>query len=108
MRVDRLTPDDVLDGRYRVVGRIGRGGHADVYRAEDLRAGGEVALKLFHEDVAEAVDPSRTTRETRLLAGVHHPTVVEVLGSSAPDAQLTYLVMELVPGCNLGDLVGRA
>jgi serine/threonine protein kinase len=107
MRDDRLTSGDVLEGRYRVVTRIGRGGMADVYRAEDLAEGRPVALKVFRDDIAEAVDPSRTTRETKLLSGVHHPTVVEVLGASSPEAQLTFLVMELVPGCDLGHLVGN-
>ena len=74
---------------------------ADVYRADDLEQGTEVAVKVFRPEVAEAVDPKRIARETRFLAGTLHPTLVSVLDASGPDSSTAYLVMELVPGSDL-------
>jgi eukaryotic-like serine/threonine-protein kinase len=98
----RPTTGDVLDRRYRLTERVGRGGMADVYAAVDLRDGGRVAVKVFRDDVADAIDPNRTTRELRILGGLHAPTIVEVLAASEAGAEHPYLVMELVLGGNLG------
>ncbi|MBW4042829.1 MAG: protein kinase [Acidobacteria bacterium] len=97
----------VLDGRYRLGERIGRGGMADVYRAEDLQRGAEVAVKVFRPEVADAVDPKRIARETRFLAGAQHPALVSVLDASGPEASTAYLVMELVQGANLAETLDR-
>jgi serine/threonine-protein kinase len=48
----RFEPGALLDGRYRIVGRVGRGGMGEIYRADDLRLEQAVALKFL----AEAVD----------------------------------------------------
>jgi tRNA A-37 threonylcarbamoyl transferase component Bud32 len=106
------VPEDVprpvvLDDRYRLGARIGRGGMADVYRADDLQLGQEVAVKVFRPEVAEAVDPKRIARETRFLTGSQHPTLVSVLDASGPDSSTAYLVMELVPGADLADRLER-
>ncbi|MDH2444502.1 serine/threonine-protein kinase [Amnibacterium sp. CER49] len=101
----RPGPGDVLDGRYHLLDRLGRGGMSDVFEAQDLVHGGDVAVKVYRRDVAEALDPSRTTREMQVLTDVAHPTLVQVLNASADPGSVPYLVLELVRGADLGALV---
>jgi len=102
MLVERPCTGALIEGRYRVGALLGRGGAADVWRASDVETGEEVALKVFREDAAIAVDPDRAARETAATQGVHHPAVVEVLGACA---EPTCLVLELVEGEDLGALL---
>jgi serine/threonine protein kinase len=78
---------------------------AVVWRATDLKLDRAVAVKVFRSELAEAIDPQRTARETHLLAGVDHPAVVGALDASTGDAPVTYLVMELVEGSDLKTLL---
>ncbi|HEV7624543.1 MAG TPA: protein kinase, partial [Amnibacterium sp.] len=98
---------EVVGGRYRLEGELGRGGMAVVWRATDLKLDRTVAVKVFRSELAEAVDPQRTARETHLLAGMQHPAVVGALDASTGDADVTYLVMELVEGDDLKTLLHR-
>ncbi|GGS26438.1 MULTISPECIES: protein kinase domain-containing protein [Actinokineospora] len=85
---------ELLDGRYRLDGVIGRGGMADVHRATDVRLNRAVAVKLFHSAT------ERSTLEARLLAGLSHPGLVRVY-DAAPENDRPYLVMQLVDGPTL-------
>src|SRR5512135_1904193 len=77
----RLAPraGDVLDGRYRLVDRLGHGGFGDVWRAEELLPDGapfrQVALKLLLASGADAVD---WAEEAKLLASFRHPSLVTI------------------------------
>ena len=95
----------MVGGRYRLEAELGRGGMAVVWRATDLKLDRTVAVKVFRREIAEAVDPQRTARETHLLAGIRHPAVVGALDASSGDADVTYLVMELVEGDDLKTLL---
>ena len=104
MRGD-VTPDTVVDGRYRIRERLGSGGMAAVYRAEDLQLGREVALKLLYPRFAEdASFVERFRREASAAAGLQHPNVVSVYDRGEWDGT-SYIAMEYVDGRTLRDLV---
>ncbi|MGN6741698.1 MAG: serine/threonine-protein kinase, partial [Amnibacterium sp.] len=101
------APGDVVGGRYRLDSVLGQGGMSVVWRATDLKLDRAVAVKVFRAEVAEAIDPQRTARESHLLAGVHHPAVVGAHDASPAGAPVTFLVMELVEGADLRTLLTR-
>ncbi len=100
-----IAPDTMVDGRYRIIGRLGSGGMADVYEAEDTQLGRRVALKLLHRRFAE--DPEfveRFRREASSAAGLNHPNIVQVFDRGAWDGTY-YIAMELLAGRNLKQVV---
>src|SRR5437763_1458461 len=101
---DALT-GALIDGRYRVISRLGAGGMADVFLAEDNQLGRKVALKLLHRRFAE--DPGfveRFRREAQAAAGLQHPNVVSVYDRGAYDGTY-YIAMEYLPGRTLKQLI---
>jgi serine/threonine-protein kinase len=109
--VDRVTTSDpfvgqLLDGRYRVTGRIARGGMATVYEATDLRLDRPIALKVMAHALADNDEFSqRFVREARAAARLTHPNVVGVYDQGDDDGVL-FLAMEYVPGRHtLRDLI---
>ena len=69
----------VVDGRYRVLSRIGSGGMADVWLAEDTHLQRRVALKVLHTRFAQDREfVERFRREAEAAAGLQHPNVVGV------------------------------
>ncbi|MFL4905679.1 protein kinase domain-containing protein [Streptomyces sp. MMS24-I2-30] len=99
----------VGDGRYRLTHRLGRGGMAEVFAAEDVRLGRTVAVKLLRSDLAEdPVSKARFTREAQSVAGLNHHAIVAVYdsGEDAVGGQsVPYIVMELVEGRTIRDLL---
>ena len=95
----------VLEGRYRVVGHLARGGMSTVYHAVDERLDRKVAVKVM--SAALSTDPAfadRFTREARVAARLSHPNVVSVYDQGTDDGHV-FLVMELVRGRTLRDLL---
>ncbi|APS20518.1 protein kinase [Streptomyces parvus] len=99
----------VGDGRYRMTHRLGRGGMAEVYAAEDVRLGRTVAVKLLRSDLAEdPVSKARFTREAQSVAGLNHHAIVAVYDSGEDvvgGQTVPYIVMELVEGRTIRDLL---
>ncbi len=96
--------DTVLQGRYRIVRQLGRGGMGAVYEAVDERLHRTVALK---ETLAETDELKRAfEREARLLANLRHPVLPKVIDHFTEDDG-QFLVMEFIPGNDLGDLLTR-
>jgi serine/threonine-protein kinase len=94
----------IVDGRYRVLEVIGRGGMGVVYRVEHLRMGKIAAMKVLHRDLAS--DPDVITRFEREISKLHHPHTVQVFDfGTAGDA--LYLIMEFVRGIDLAQLIQR-
>ncbi|MFD4758427.1 protein kinase [Streptomyces sp. NPDC058439] len=99
----------VGDGRYRMTHRLGRGGMAEVFAAEDVRLGRTVAVKLLRSDLAEdPVSKARFTREAQSVAGLNHHAIVAVYDSGEDvvgGQTVPYIVMELVEGRTIRDLL---
>ncbi|MFE3825999.1 protein kinase [Streptomyces sp. NPDC059092] len=107
-----LVGGTVGDGRYRMTHRLGRGGMAEVFAAEDVRLGRIVAVKLLRADLAEdPVSKARFTREAQSVAGLNHHAVVAVYDSGEDTVNgqtVPYIVMELVEGRTIRDLLVSA
>jgi serine/threonine-protein kinase len=95
----------IIDGRYRVLHRVGSGGMADVVCAEDLQLGRKVAIKLLHRRFAQDEEfVERFRREASSAAGLQHPHVVAVYDRGAWD-DTYYIAMEYLEGRTLKKLV---
>jgi eukaryotic-like serine/threonine-protein kinase len=100
-----LVPGAIVDNRYKVLSRLGAGGMADVFLAEDQQLGRKVALKLLHRRFAE--DPGfveRFRREAQAAAGLQHPNVVGIYDRGACE-DTYYIAMEYLPGRSLKQLI---
>ena len=95
--------DDLIDGRYRVVRRLGFGGMATVFLADDERLHRPVALKRMHPAIGSGV-AERFDREAKLGASMDHPCFVKVYDVLADDEQVT-IVMEYVEGETLEEIL---
>ena len=99
-----LTPETILQGRYRVIRQLGQGGMGAVYEAVDQRLDTIVALKetLFTDERLR----KQFEREARLLARLHHPALPRVSDHfSEGDGQ--FLVMQFIPGDDLSEMMNR-
>jgi beta-lactam-binding protein with PASTA domain/tRNA A-37 threonylcarbamoyl transferase component Bud32 len=102
---ERLDAETIVDGRYRILGRLGAGGMAEVYRAEDLQLGRNVALKVLYRRFAEDQEfVERFRREAQSAAGLQHQHVVSVYDRGEFDGTY-YIAMELLEGRSLKRLV---
>ncbi len=96
-----MSSPDLLNNRYRIEGRIGSGGMADVYRARDLMLERTVAIKLLRENFSQ--DPTfreRFRQEAKAAANLSHPNIVTIHDFGFDDQQI-FIVMEYVPGTDL-------
>jgi serine/threonine protein kinase/beta-lactam-binding protein with PASTA domain len=102
---DEALVGRVLSDRYLVGERIARGGMASVFRATDRRLDREVAIKVMHHGLGDDQQfTDRFVREARSAAKLNHRNVVSVFDQGKDD-DVTYLVMEYVPGRTLRDLM---
>lgn len=103
----RFAPGRIFAGRYRIVSLLGRGAMGEVYRADDLRLGQTVALKLMSEVMARRHDGlQRLTDEVRLARTIVHPNVCRVYDIGHAEGW-HYLSMEYVDGETLASLLRR-
>jgi serine/threonine-protein kinase len=103
--VSEVTDDALVDGRYRIHNRLGSGGMADVYRAEDGHLGRDVALKMLHRRFAQdAAFVERFRREAKAAAGLQHPNVVNVFDRGEHDGTY-YIAMEHLRGRSLDEVI---
>src|ERR671915_2276771 len=97
--------DTVIDGRYRVLQRLGSGGMADVYCAEDTQLGRRVALKLLYRRFAEDDEfVERFRREASSAAGLQHAGIVGIFDRGEWD-DTYYIAMEFIEGRTLKEII---
>ena len=102
-----VAPDTMVDGRYRVLNRLGAGGMADVYCAEDTHLGRQVALKVLYRRFAQDAEfVERFKREARSAAGLSHQNVVNVYDRGEHDGTY-YIAMEYLPGRTLKEMIAE-
>jgi beta-lactam-binding protein with PASTA domain/predicted Ser/Thr protein kinase len=94
-----------FDGRYRVLGRLGVGGMATVYLAEDSSLGRKVALKVMAERYAEDGEfVERFRREAQAAARLNHPNIIAVYDRGEADGR-PYIAMEYLQGRTLKQVI---
>ncbi|MEV4669486.1 serine/threonine-protein kinase [Microbacterium sp. LWO12-1.2] len=102
MTLDVVSPATaLLDDRYLLEERVGRGGMSTVYRATDTRMERPVAIKMIHEDDRAAASADRAHTEKALLAAVDHRSLVTLYDAQLIPGRPRYLVMEFVDGPTL-------
>jgi len=95
----------VLNGRYRLIDRIGSGGMSVVYRAQDLSLGRIVAIKVLNENLTDDEGfLRRFQREAHAAANLSHPNIVTV-HDIGQDGDRHYIVMEYIDGRTVKQLV---
>src|SRR5712692_4836011 len=100
-----VDPGTTIDGRYRVRSRVGSGGMADVYLAEDELLGRQVAVKLLHHHFAEDQEfVERFRREASSAAALSHPNIVAIFDRGEWQGTY-YIAMEYVAGRSLKVIV---
>jgi serine/threonine protein kinase/beta-lactam-binding protein with PASTA domain len=98
-------PGQPFDGRYRVLGRLGVGGMATVYLAEDSSLGRKVALKVMAERYAEDGEfVERFRREAQAAARLNHPNIIAVYDRGEADGR-PYIAMEYLQGRTLKQVI---
>ncbi|CAN5333351.1 Stk1 family PASTA domain-containing Ser/Thr kinase [soil metagenome] len=105
MATQNTLSGSLFAGRYRVTRKLGGGGMADVYLAEDQELGRRVAVKILHERYANDEQfVERFRREATHAAGLSHPNIVSIFDRGEADASY-FIVMEYVEGRTLKELI---
>jgi eukaryotic-like serine/threonine-protein kinase len=103
--VAEVNEGSVVDGRYRVLRRIGSGGMADVWLAEDSHLQRQVALKVLHRRFAQDREfVERFRREAESAAGLQHPNIVAVFDRGEFEGTY-YIAMQYIEGPTLKRLI---
>jgi serine/threonine-protein kinase len=106
-RVERADPfiGQTLEGRFHVVDRLGAGGMSQVYRAQQIAGGPDVAVKVLNNElIHDKSQRERFEREARALFALEHPNILRVYDYGVVNG-LPFLVMELLQGQTLDTLV---
>src|ERR687891_430666 len=104
-RVSDTLINTLFDGRYRILRKLGSGGMANVYLAEDEELGRRVAIKILNERYAN--DESfieRFRREAKSAAGLSHPNIVSIYDRGEAEGTY-YIAMEVIEGRSLKELI---
>jgi eukaryotic-like serine/threonine-protein kinase len=105
MAVSDTLIGTVFDGRYKIVRKLGAGGMADVYLAEDQELGRRVAIKILND--RHAADDSfveRFRREAKNAAGLSHPNIVSIYDRGTAEGTY-YIAMEYLDGRSMKELI---
>src|SRR6266496_2383575 len=108
MAVSDTLINTLFDGRYRILRKLGTGGMANVYLAEDQELGRRVAIKILNDrHAADDQFVERFRREAKNAAGLSHPNIVSIYDRGEAEGTY-YIAMEYLEGKTLKELiVGR-
>src|SRR5438445_7500074 len=105
MAVTDQLINSIFDGRYRIVRKLGSGGMANVYLAEDQELGRRVAIKILDERHAgDDQFTERFRREAKNAAALSHPNIVSIYDRGEAEGTY-YIAMEYVEGRSLKALI---
>ncbi len=100
-----MPADTLLNQRYKLLGQLGQGGMAVVYKAQDLSLGRLVAIKMLRESLIHDKDfLARFQQEARAAANLAHPNIVTVHDFGHHEERY-YIVMEYIEGKDLKTLI---
>src|SRR5213075_1220434 len=107
MAVSDTLIGTVFDGRYKIVRKLGAGGMADVYLAEDQELGRRVAIKILNDRHANDEQfVERFRREAKNAASLSHPNIVAIYDRGEAEGTY-YIAMEYLDGRTLKELLVR-
>ena len=96
---------DFLIDRYKIINLIGEGGMAKVYKAQHVRLGNVVAIKILHEELVRKSNiKQRFENEARIMAELTHPNIVKIIDYIEQD-QILAIVMEYLEGLSLSSYI---
>ncbi len=97
----------IIAERYEIIGKIGTGGMADVYKAKDHKLNRFVAVKVLKPEFREDTTfISKFRSEAQAAAGLTHPNIVNVY-DVGDDGGVYYIVMELIEGITLKEYIAK-
>ena len=106
LTASELQPGMVLRGKYEILGKLGAGGMAAVYRARHLAFGEVRAIKVVNNRLADDEDFLRRFRNEAVMARrLHHPHAVRVDDLDVTEDGRPFIVMEYVEGYNLREVI---
>ena len=98
----------VIDGRYKVLRKIGEGGMGTVYAGEHVEIGKGVAIKILHPAYSTQQDlVERFRREARAASRIGHPHIIDVTDFGETEDGCAYFVMEHLDGIDLADVLSH-
>src|SRR5436853_4400263 len=107
MAVSDTLINTLFDGRYRIVRKLGAGGMANVYLAEDQELGRRVAIKILNERHANDDQfVERFRREAKNAAGLSHPNIVSIFDRGEAEGTY-YIAMEYLDGRSLKEMITK-
>src|ERR671931_2870462 len=105
MAVSDTLINTLFDGRYRILRKLGSGGMANVYLAEDEELGRRVAIKILNDRYAnDELFIERFRREAKSAAGLSHPNIVSIYDRGQAEGTY-YIAMEVIEGRSLKELI---
>ncbi|MEX0816115.1 MAG: Stk1 family PASTA domain-containing Ser/Thr kinase, partial [Gaiellales bacterium] len=105
MAVTDTLINTLFDGRYRIIRKLGSGGMANVYLAEDEELGRRVAIKILNDRYAnDELFIERFRREAKSAAALSHPNIVSIYDRGEAEGTY-YIAMEVIEGRSLKELI---